>query len=81
MNHPTGPIDITLSSTEDDTNREEVKNMPAAVQAGRVVACHGCANKEVPVTTTGLLRRHTNARGNVCRKSNQPKENRVKVRR
>ena len=53
--------------------------MPAAVVKDRVVACHGCSNTEVPVTTTGLLRRHTNARGNVCKKSNQPKENRVKV--
>jgi hypothetical protein len=52
--------------------------MPAAVKAGKVVACHVCANKDVPVTTNNLLRRHNNTRGNVCRASNTPKENRVR---
>jgi hypothetical protein len=53
--------------------------MPAAVQANRVTKCHKCSNKDVPVTTTGLLRRHTNARGNVCSASNTVKENRTRV--
>lgn len=53
--------------------------MPAAVLANKVTACHVCKNKEVPVTTTGLLRRHKNTRGFVCRGSNQPKENRVRT--
>jgi hypothetical protein len=52
--------------------------MPAAIVRDRVVACHVCANKEVSVTTTGLLRRHKNTRGFVCRASNKPKENRVR---
>lgn len=53
--------------------------MPRAILKDRVVACHVCANKDVRVTATGLLRRHTNARNTVCRASNQPKENRTRV--
>jgi hypothetical protein len=52
--------------------------MPAAVVRDRRVACHVCANKDVLVTTTGLLRRHSNTRGTVCRGSGQVKENRVR---